>query len=112
MALFRARLDEGASAFDQMTRQLAHGIVFNSPSRPIYVVRIVGAILGYPEIDDIAEQMRGRVLSRYGEQAPNIVVVQGDSKETLRLFGDAHAVTLVRTALFNAAVRWSPLQLD
>jgi hypothetical protein len=38
--------------------------------------------------------------------------VQDDSKETLRLFGEPHAVTRVRAALFHAAVRWSPLQLD
>jgi hypothetical protein len=40
------------------------------------------------------------------------VIVQGDSKETLRLFGETHAVGRVRAALFNAAVSWSPLQLD
>lgn len=93
-------------------RKLVQATVFDPPRRVIYVVRVLDEILDYPEIDDIAEQMRGRVLSRYGEQAPNVVVVQGDSRETLRLFGDAHAVTRVRTALFNAAVRWSPLQLD
>jgi hypothetical protein len=30
----------------------------------------------------------------------------------LRLFGDPHAVTRVRTALFNVAVTFSPLKLD
>jgi hypothetical protein len=40
------------------------------------------------------------------------VLVQGDSKEDLRLFGESHAVARVRAALFNAAVSWSPLQLD
>jgi hypothetical protein len=95
-----------------MTHRLVHGVVSDRPRQVIYVVRVLDEILDYAQIDDIAEQMRSRVLSRYGEQAPNVVVVQGDSKETLRLFGDAHAVTLVRTALFNAAVRWSPLQLD
>jgi hypothetical protein len=39
-------------------------------------------------------------------------VIQGDTKETLRLFGETQAVSLVRAALFNAAVAWSPLQLD
>ena len=58
------------------------------------------------------EQLRIHVTSRHGEQTPNIVIVQGDSKETLRLFGETHAVTRVRAALFHAAVRWSPLQLD
>jgi hypothetical protein len=95
-----------------MTRRLVQGVVSDRPRQVIYVVRVLDEILDYPQIDDIAEQMRSRVLSRHGEQTPNIVVVQGDSKETLRLFGDAHAVTQVRAALFNAAVRWSPLQLD
>jgi hypothetical protein len=56
--------------------------------------------------------MRIHVASRCGEQTPNIVIVQGDSKETLRLFGESHAVTRVRAALFHAALRWSSLQLD
>jgi hypothetical protein len=56
--------------------------------------------------------MCDHVTSRYGEQTPNIVIVEGDSKETLRLFGESHAVTRARPALFDAAVRWSPLQPD
>jgi hypothetical protein len=50
--------------------------------------------------------MREYALSKHGEQAPTVVIVQGDSKETLRLFGEAFAVTRVRTAMFNAALRW------
>ena len=78
----------------------------------IHVVRIVDDILDFPEIDAIADLMRARMLSRYGEQMPNVVVVQGDSKETLRLFGEPYAVTRVRTAMFNAAVSWSALDLE
>ena len=44
--------------------------------------------------------------------SPNVIVVQGAGKETLRLFGDAHAVNRVRAAMFNAALNWSPLDLD
>ena len=75
-------------------------------------LRILDGLPDYPEIDDVAERMRGHVASRVDEQTPNVVIVQGDSKETLRLFGESHAVTRVRAALFHAAVRWSPLQLD
>jgi hypothetical protein len=71
-------------------------------------VRVLDEILDYLEIDHVTEQMRIHVISRYGEQTPNIVLVQGDSKEDLR----SHAVARVRAALFNAAVGWSPLQLD
>jgi len=95
-----------------MTRQLTYGTVRDHPRRVIHVVRVFDEILDYPEIDHVTEQMRIHVTSRHGEQTPNIVIVQGDSKESLRLFGESHAVTLVRAALFHAAVRWSPLQLD
>jgi hypothetical protein len=68
-------------------------------------VRVLDEILDYPEIDHVTEQMRIHVTSRHGEQTPNIVIVQGGSKETLRLFGETYAVTRVRAALFHAAVR-------
>jgi hypothetical protein len=55
--------------------------------------------------------MRAHILAKRGEQMPNVVVIQGDDKETLRLFGEAHAVRLVRDALSTAAVNWSPLEL-
>jgi hypothetical protein len=95
-----------------MTYKLVQGTVFDSPRRVIHVVRVVDEILDFAEIDDIAEKMRNYALSRHGEQAANVVVVQGSGKETLRLFGDPRAKTLVRAALFNAAVSWSPLTLD
>jgi hypothetical protein len=95
-----------------MTYELVHGTVFDSPRQFIHVVRVVDDILNLAEIDDIAEKMRNLALSRHGEQAANVVVVQGNSKETLHLFGDVRAKTLVRAALFNAAVSWSPLTLD
>ena len=67
--------------------------------------------LDLSEIDDIAENMRAHILAKRGEQTPNVVVIQGDANETLRLFGEAHAVRVVREALFNKAVSWSPLEL-
>jgi hypothetical protein len=95
-----------------MSRQLAYGTVRDHPRKVIHIVRVLDDLLDYPEIDQVAEQMRSHITSRYGEQTPNIVMVQGDRKETLCLFGESHAVTRVRTALFHAAVSWSPLQLD
>ena len=47
----------------------------------------------------------------HGEQEAAIVVVQGDTKETLRLFGEPYAVARVRAAMFNAAIRWSEFVL-
>jgi hypothetical protein len=119
----RARLDrlEGmprnldfhwAVKVDAMTYKLVHGTVFDSPRQIIHVVRVVDEILDLAEIDDIAEKMRNYALSRQGEQTADVVVVQGSSKETLRLFGDPRAKALVRAALFNAAVSWSPVTFD
>ena len=94
-----------------MTRKLLYGTVLDRPRKVIHVVR-VDAILEFPEIDDITEKLRAHILSRYGEQRPNIVIVHGNTRESLRLFGDPHAVTRVRAALFNVVVAFSPLKLD
>jgi len=95
-----------------MPPQLMYGTVLDRPRKVIHVVRVVDAILEFPEIDDIAENLRVHILSKYGEQRPNIVIVHGNSRESLRLFGDPHAVTRVRAALFNVAVTFSPLKLE
>jgi hypothetical protein len=92
--------------------RLLQGIVSDRRRQVIHVVRIVDDILDFPEVDDITDRMCARVLAKYGDQTPNVVVVQGDTKETLRLFGESHAVTVVRAALFNAAIVWSSLELD
>ena len=89
-----------------------YGVVSDRSRHVIHAVRVLDIIPDFPQIDEIAERMRSRMLARHGEQMPNIVVIVGNSRETLRLFGETHAVGLVRTALFNAAVSWSPLQLD
>lgn len=87
-----------------MNPTLTYATVFDRPRQIIHVVRVVDEILDLPEIDSIAETMRARILSRYGEQTPNVVVVQGDSKETLRLFGEPYAATRVRAAVFHVAI--------
>ena len=95
-----------------MTWKLAYGSVQDRPRKVIHVVRVVDDILAPDQIHDVEERMRQHALSRYGDQAANVVVVQGRAKETLRLFGEPHCVTRVRAALFNAAVIWSPIELD
>jgi hypothetical protein len=94
-----------------MTPTLMYGTVLDRPRKVIHVVR-VDTILEFPEIDDLAEKLRVHILSKYGEQRPNIVIVHGNSRESLRLFGDPHAVARVRAALFNVAVTFSPLKLE
>jgi hypothetical protein len=95
-----------------MTRKLVQGIVSDRSRHVIHVVRILDDILDLSEINEIASRMSARVLARHGDQTPNVVVIQGDTKETLRLFGESHAVGVVRAALFNAAISWSLLELD
>jgi hypothetical protein len=95
-----------------MTRKLLQGIVSDRGRHVIHVVRVLDDILDLPEIDEISERMCARILAKHGDQTPNVVVVQGDTKETLRLFGESHAIAVVRAALFNAAIVWSPLEID
>ena len=75
-------------------------------------MRVVDSIPEFPEIDDIIEKLRAHILSKYGERRPNIVIIHGNSREALRLFGDSHAATRVRAALFNVCVTFSALKLE
>jgi hypothetical protein len=94
-----------------MTLELLHGTVRDGPRQVIHVI-VVQKNLEFPEVDDIMERMRGHILSKSGEQDPNIVIVYGDHRETRRLVGETHAVARVRAALFNVAVTFSPLRLE
>ena len=89
-----------------MTRRLLYAAVPDRPRQVIHAVRVANDALDMHEIDDLAAAVREYMLSKHGEQAANVVVIVGDSKETLRLFGETHAVTRVRTAMFNAAISW------
>jgi hypothetical protein len=95
-----------------MAHELVYGTVPDRPRKAIHVVRVLKGRLDFPEIEAIAEKMRQRALSKYGDQAADVVVVQGSGKNALRLHGDAHCVTRVRAAMFNAALNWTPIQLD
>jgi len=87
-------------------------IVQAQPRKVIHVIRVVDDVLSLAQVHEVAERMRQHALSRYGDQAADVVLVQGGSKETLRLFGDPHSVTRVRAAMFNASVAWTPIELD
>ncbi|MBX9845615.1 MAG: hypothetical protein K2Z80_27805 [Xanthobacteraceae bacterium] len=93
-----------------MLRHLSYATVRETPRQVIYAVRVHDAILELPEIDDIATRMRERLAHR-GELNADVVVVQGQGKNTLRLFGTPYSVSRVRAAMFNAAVSWTPLEL-
>lgn len=93
-----------------MSYKRTYGIVKYQARKVVHVVRNTGDDLAMPEINDVVEMVRERMLSRHGEQTAAVVFVQGNT--TLRLFGDSYAVALVRTAMFNAAVNWSPITLD
>jgi hypothetical protein len=94
-----------------MKRNYVYGTVRQGPSSAIHAVRVKDELLGLDEIDQLAARMRERVEAR-GEVTPEVVVVQGDRRETLALFGAPYAVNLVRAAMFNAAIRWTPIELD
>jgi hypothetical protein len=94
-----------------MSHHLVYGTVRESQRRVIHVVRVQGAILDPVEIEDIAERMRERLASR-GEVVAEVVMVQGSGKETLRLSGSSYSASRVRAAMFNAALSWTPLDLD
>ena len=94
-----------------MTYRLSYGTVRESQRRAIHVLRIEDDVLTFLEIEDLAERMRERLQSR-GELTAEVVIVQGRGKETLRLFGAPHAVSRVRTAMFNATVSWTPFSLE
>ena len=94
-----------------MPYRLSYGTVRISQRQAIYVVRVHDEILPRYEIDEIAARMHDRLQSR-GELTAEVVVMQGQSKETFRVFGSPFAVGRVRTALFNAAVNWTPIDLN
>lgn len=94
-----------------MTIKLVYGAVREHPRKVIHVLRVVDELLETEELDELAERMRERALAKNGEPDAAVVVVQGDSKETLRLYGEPYAVARVRTAMFNAAIRWREYEL-
>jgi|EndMetStandDraft_3_1072993.scaffolds.fasta_scaffold1325169_1 hypothetical protein len=95
-----------------MAYRLVYDTVRHRPRKAIHVVRVLDAYPELIEIEEIADRMRQRALSRHGDQTADVVVVVGDSKNTLRLFGPADCVACVRAAMFNATMSWKPIELD
>ena len=94
-----------------MARSYVYSRLRESPRSAIYAVRVQNEILDAGEIDYIAERMRDKVEA-HGEIATDVVVVQGDRKETLRLYGTPYSVARVRAAMFNATLSWTPIELE
>jgi hypothetical protein len=93
-----------------MERNYTYGTVRETRRTAIFVVRVNDAFIEAEEAADIADRMREKLMSR-GELATDIVVVQGHDKESLRLYGTPYSVNRVRTAMFNAALKWKPIEL-
>ena len=55
------------------------------------MIRVKDDVIDAMEADEIAELMREKIQSR-GEYAADVVVIEGEAKETLRLYGAPHAV--------------------
>src|SRR5262249_57648068 len=98
----------GQVVTDGSPLRLFYGTVRESQRQVIYALRVHDAILDLPEIDDLANRMRERLAHR-GEPSAEIVVVQGDGKETLRMFGSPYSVSPVHTALFTPSIPSTPL---
>jgi translation initiation factor 1 (eIF-1/SUI1) len=94
-----------------MPYALQHGTVRHTQRRAIHVLRVQDSLLEPWEADDLMSRLRRRLKSR-GEVTAEVVLVQGDSKETLRLFGQPYSISRVRAAMFNAEISWSPVSLD
>ncbi len=94
-----------------MERSYTYGTVRETRRTAIYVVRVNDAFIEPEEAADIADLMREKLMAR-GEIATDIVVVQGRDKDTLRVYGTPYSVNRVRTAMFNAALKWKPIDLD
>jgi hypothetical protein len=78
-----------------MPSRRSYATVRETPRQVIYAVRVHDRILDLPEVDDIAARMRERLAHR-GELNADVVVVQGQGKDTLRLFGTPYSVSRVR----------------
>ncbi|HEX3162227.1 MAG TPA: hypothetical protein VHQ92_06595 [Pseudolabrys sp.] len=87
------------------------GVVRQSPRQVIYAIRVHDVLLDLHEIEDVTARMC-ELLAHRGESSADVVMVQGDAKETLRLFGTPYSVNRVRAAMFSAAIRWTPIELD
>ena len=94
-----------------MPRSFVYGTVRDSQRTAIYVIRVKDDVIDAVEADVIADRMRKHLQAR-GDFAADVVVVEGEGKETLRLYGIPYSVSRVRAAMFSAAISWSPIEMD
>jgi len=94
-----------------MQRSYVFGTVRDTRRNAIYVIRVKDDVIDPIEADEIAERMREKIQSR-GDFTADVVVVQGEAKETLRHYGAPYAVARLRAAMFNAAISWRPIALE
>jgi hypothetical protein len=92
-------------------RSYVYGSVRETARTAIYVIRVRDELIDQVEAHEIAELMRDRLQAR-GYSVADVVVVQGERKENLRLYGVPYSVGRVRAAMFNAAISWRPIELD
>lgn len=95
-----------------MALKLTYASVREGPRNVIHAVRVDEDFVSIETIDSIAAKVREHMLARHGEQSAEVVVVIGGTKESLRLFGEPLAVSRVRAAMFNAAIRWTAISLE
>jgi hypothetical protein len=95
-----------------MSGELQYAVVVERGRKAIHVVRMVSELLEPAEADDLAAQTREYLLVKRGEQDADVVIMQGSTKDDFWLFGISSSTSRVRTALFHAALNWSPLNLD
>jgi hypothetical protein len=95
-----------------MMYTLEYGKVVFQERKIIHVLRSIGNELAIWEVQEIGKKMEDRLLSRHGEQAPAVVIVQERTDKTPRLFGDPYAVSRVRDAMFvSSSIKWSSIDL-
>jgi hypothetical protein len=96
---------------DPRSLRFSCGVVRETPRQVIYAIRVHDLILDLHEVEDVTARMR-EFLAHRGESSADVVMVQGDAKDTLRLFGMPYSVNRVRAAMFSAEIRWTPIDLD
>jgi hypothetical protein len=95
-----------------MSGEFQYAVVIERQQKAIHVVRLLDRLIDPDEADELAAETREYLLAKRGEQDADVVIMQGKTKDDFRLFGISSSTARVRTALFHAALNWSPLDLD
>lgn len=85
----------------------------NEPSsRPIHVIKVMGRTLAAAEADQVVQVTRKRILSRFGEQLPEVVIVQGKAGTAGNFVGAPHAIARVRAQLDDDESAWRRIEFE